>query len=100
MCALQTKSYDQHTTVLQCVTKAIKSSDPDCLAVENELSAVGAASKTGLDVIEAELRQLRGQVGTCDAFLSELSEHSQPCSSEMFTFVAQAMVCAVPVSPA
>ena len=78
---LQTKAYDQKTTVLACVAAAVHATaatdDLKALQldlVENDLPGIHSASKIPTEVLESEMRLLRNQVQFSSNVLGDLEK--------------------------
>lgn len=82
--ALQTKAFDQKTTVLQCVVRTMRATTPESLEVASELSAISPATKLPLDVITAEVASLRNQFIAVQDFVCRLSTTACSAGNERY----------------
>lgn len=89
---VQTKAFDNKTSVLHCVVRAIQASDPESLHLDAELGAVAAAGRVPLDSVMADMRQLKSQVAACHDFLAGLTARGSSYASDMDAFLAEAQV--------
>jgi hypothetical protein len=78
---IQTKGFDQKTTVLQCVIRTMRSTCPECLDVAAELQAVCPATKLPMDVVTSEAITLRNQFSAISQFVARLLSELEPTAT-------------------